>query len=108
MTKDELIAENARLQDKVKTLEEQDTTLRQELSAALDAPTKKESGYSNDCVYVTYNWYEIFREVGKLLEKKRYINLEDRIEDLISADETIWNALRDKFPKEFPNIPFNL
>lgn len=81
-TKSELITEVAQLKVIVHKLEGDDEKLRTEFSKALDAPFSYENEYGyarSKGVRTTYTWFEIFREVGKLLEKKKYTNLEDAL-----------------------------
>lgn len=75
-TRDELIAENAKLKSKVADLEAADGNVRESLSVALGAGTWKKSHYSEE-EQVVFSWFSIFREIGKLLERKKQANLEE-------------------------------
>jgi small-conductance mechanosensitive channel len=48
-----------------------DTTLREELSKALGAPEKHGNRPYYDAKFVVYSWFEIFREIGKLLQRDK-------------------------------------
>lgn len=88
MTKDQLTADKAQLEARVKQLEEQlkneggqyekkDIDVRTSLSIALGAGTYTER-YS-DSKQIVYSWFAIFREIGKLLERKKQADVEDEV-----------------------------
>lgn len=109
--KDELIAENARLKKEAEIAKEEDTNVRHYLSIALGAGNcQKRNSYDDERQYV-YNWFEIFQEVGKLLEKKRYTNLEKEIEGIAekqSQDKKhIISMLQHEFPDNFKDYQWN-
>lgn len=90
-TKDELIAENAKLKNELELMEKRvvgirdaaeaaDKEVREHLSIALGAGTVSKGMYSDDRIQIVYNWHAIFRELGKLLEKKNYVNLQEAID----------------------------
>lgn len=68
-----------------------DEIIREELSKALHAPTisTQEYGYSSRKeVQTIYTWFEIFREVGKLLEKKNYQKFEEDFNKIKAVTES--------------------
>lgn len=92
LTKEQLIVQKAVLEAKVKELEEQDSTLRHHLSVALGAGTYKKNSYS-ESEQIVYSWYSIFREVGKLLAKRDYVEFRDNIQNTAQRLEDIQNQL---------------
>lgn len=86
--------EKAVLEAKVKQLEEADSDIRAKLSDALGAGTYKKSHYSDESVQIVYSWFTVFREIGKLLERKKQADLEDdfcRIREAANSfSERIW------------------
>lgn len=86
--------EKAVLEAEVKRLEESDADIRTKLSDALGAGTYKESSYSNESKQIVYSWFTIFREIGKLLERKKQANLEEAFGSMSEAvrkfDERFW------------------
>jgi len=114
-TKEQLIAENAALKAKVAGLEariaairseetDNDETLRLNLSNALGSGfVKKQYSYDSNERYV-YNWYEIFREVGKLLERKKQTDLESVVADLRERQDQLFSQWR-KWQQDRPVNP---
>lgn len=93
MNKESLIAENATLKAKVEELQASDRNLREKLSDALGAGTYKEHSYS-DPKPVVYSWFTIFRELGKLLERKDQSELQEElrcaIERCYEIEPRVW------------------
>lgn len=111
ITKQQLIEKVAVLERDKERLTENDEKLRLELSKALGAGTKKKGEYSSEYVYIVYSWFEIFGEIGKLLEKKRYVNLEEGITSMkIVANDNhkhIIDMLQHHFPDKFQDFKCN-
>ncbi len=110
-TKEELIAENSVLKAEIERLKEADDNIRYYLSTTLESGyCKKKNSYDEEKRYV-YNWHEIFREIGKLLEKKRYVNLEDEIQgnakDAAEREKHIIGMLKHHFPEKFQDFHVN-
>lgn len=86
--------EKAVLEAKVRQLEASDADIRTKLSDALGAGTYKESSYSNESKQIVYSWFTVFREIGKLLERKRQANIEEdfaRIQEAATRfEERFW------------------
>lgn len=91
MTKDQLIAENAQLKAEVErlartsaadfeTASSRDQDVRKELSKALGAPAKSDRYGEREML--TYSWFEIFREVGKLLAARTFYDIEGNVSEL--------------------------
>lgn len=103
LKKDELIAENARMKKELELAKEEDANVRHYLSVALGSGNcKKRNSYDEDRLYV-YNWFEVFREVGKLLEKKRYTKLENEIESLSQKESQDYRHIIDMLKHHFPD-----
>lgn len=79
-TKDELITEVSQLKVIVDKLERDDEKLRTALSISLGAGTYKKTHY-DDSEQIVYSWYAIFREIGKLLERKKDADLNDAVQE---------------------------
>jgi len=94
-TKEELIGTIAKLEKKVKILEEGNDNLRLEVSKALGAPTYKESTYSSESKQTVYSWQKIFVELGKLLERKKQADLEKEVADLRESHDQLFIEWRD-------------
>jgi len=92
-TKDELIAQIAILEGQKSFLKENDETLREEFSKALNAP-KKYKQYSEDKMRV-YTWHEIFRELGKLIAKRDYVEFQDHIDGMTNDINHIWKTIHE-------------
>ena len=108
----ELMADKTKLEFQVLGLETQiskeeeahkkaDTDIRLELSRALGAPivSTQEYGYSSRKEAQTvYTWFEIFRELGKLLEKKKREDTEQVVNEALKkcaeTDEEVRGWLR--------------
>jgi hypothetical protein len=76
-SKQELLAQIAILEEKLKRAHENDENLRQEISYTLDAPLVRKSEYGNETKRMLYSWFDIFRELGKLIVHEnfaRYVN----------------------------------
>lgn len=87
-TRDELIAENARLKEENEQYAAKDETVRESLSVALGAGTYKKNMYS-DYEQVVYSWYAIFRELGKLLAKRDYVDFSDQLFEAKELSQTV-------------------
>ena len=108
LTKEQLIAENAKLSEKIgrlvtDTLAEResadgyDRTRRQELSLALGSgyDSKNSYGFSNHekGEPIVWSWAKIHVELGKVLAAKNYMDFKGNISELEYAVETIKNDL---------------
>jgi hypothetical protein len=89
-TREELISEKTKIeaelqQTNIRLLEdskinmERDKDIREHLSIALGAGTYSKGHYSDDRVHIVYSWFSIFREIGKLLERKKQADVEDEV-----------------------------
>ena len=102
MNKDVYIKENSRLQAIVDDLEVKDTKIRKEISIALGAGyvRKQTYGYSSEeGDPIAYSWYAIFREIGKLLERKNDADHADAIShhsNLLSKIQEEISELREE------------
>ena len=79
MTKEELIIENTKLEQELKTAQEGELGLRKEFAKAFCWYKKKEH-YENEPKLEEPSWSEIFVEVGKLLSIQKYKNINDKVE----------------------------
>ena len=101
-TKDQILQQNGALILQLEEYREADKSIRTYLSVSLKSGyKKKENHYDKEERYI-YNWYEIFREIGKLLEKKDYVDLQEEIRNQQRFKEHILGELQEKFPDEFP------
>lgn len=86
MTKDELIAENAKLKAQLEDHKASDKQVRESLSLSLGSgyTMKQTYGFSGteDGDPIVYNWYQIFREVGKLLAARNFMDFEGNVSEL--------------------------
>lgn len=86
-TKEELLVENTQIQQEIKRLWENNEIRRREFAKAFNWGNKSKSGYfesysGNTNDRSNPSWEEIFVEVGKLLEIKNQIMLEENIKRL--------------------------
>ena len=109
--KAELITENAKLKSELELMgkkvsgirdnaEKADQEVREHLSIALGAGTYSKGIYSNDHEQIVYNWHAIFRELGKLLEKKNYVDLKDITDSHRMQLEEMQNRINEIDPPE--------
>jgi chaperonin cofactor prefoldin len=107
ITKDSLLADKAKLEAEVQRLEirlkaiesendDSDENVRTNISTALNAPpTRKQTyGYSSEDEPTVYNWYEIFREIGKLLERKKQDDLRQSVSEAHQRIDEMQNEQR--------------
>jgi len=76
MKKEELIAQAATQKAHIKVIEDQDEYNRQEISDALGAPSIRRD-YGDDEKKI-YTWFEIMFEIGKLMEKKDFMDFKEK------------------------------
>ena len=95
MTKEELIAENAKLGQTNKEWSEADTQRRKSISGMLSAPYKTKGVYERESEQIVYSWPEIYFTLGKLVEKHDYANYLDTISYLEREVKDLLNW-RDK------------
>ena len=90
MTKEELIIENTKLEDRIKKLVCINEERRKEFAKALDW---NGNGYIDHKEPLTPSWEEIFVEVGKLLAFKSFKNNKDDISELQRVVENLNNEV---------------
>lgn len=88
MKKEELVAQNARLQQTVQDLTRSDNAIKEKLSIILGRPTAFTR--QNDIL----SWYEICAEIGKLIARADALDLsyqthslELKVNDLLQANQ---------------------
>ena len=79
MKKEELIKENAKLEQTNKEWSEADLQRRKNLSEMLNAPLKKQGMYDYNMERVIYGWPDIYFVLGELTSKRDYANFSDTI-----------------------------
>lgn len=98
MTKEELLKQNARLQQEVELWEEKTKRLRMEFAKAFSWYELKKQFDYGDRKLNSPSWEEIFVEVGKLLSARTFYDLEGNV----SENECAINDLR-KIIEEIKN-----
>ena len=83
MTKEELIIENTKLEQELKTAQEGELGLRKEFAKAFNWYKRKEQ-YETEAELEEPSWSEIFVEIGKLLSIQKYKNINDKVEAMDS------------------------
>ena len=109
----ELEAKNLLLEGNTETMriqqETKDKDLRIEFSKALDAPINydKEYGYSTQKTgtRVTYSWHEIFRELGKVLAARNFMDFDGTLSELEVKQQEQSNLIYELERKVFPDKP---
>ena len=79
MTKEELIIENTKLEQELKTAQEGELGLRKEFAKAFNWYKRKEQ-YETEAELEEPSWSEIFVEIGKLLSIQKYEDMKDKVE----------------------------
>ena len=79
MTKEELIIENTKLEQELKTAQEGELGLRKEFAKAFNWYKRKEQ-YETEAELEEPSWSEIFVEIGKLLSIQKYKDMKDKVE----------------------------
>jgi len=79
-TKEQLIAELAKLGQTNKEWSESDLQRRKTISEMLNAPFKKKSMYDYNIERVIYSWPEIYFYLGILQAKRDYADFNDTIQ----------------------------
>lgn len=94
VTKESLSAENAVLKARIEAMKAEQNNIAHYLSVALGAGTQKKSDYGHETEQIVYSWFTIFREIGKLLERKDQTELQEElrraIERCYKMEEKIW------------------
>ena len=80
MTKEEIIAENAKLGQTNKEWTEADLQRRKTLSSMLNAPFKKRGQYDYDTEIVVYSWPDIYFALGKLQAMRNHAEFTDTMQ----------------------------
>jgi len=81
MNKEELIAENARLQNELANIEARDKEKRVQFAIAFNW-RKKQSPYSTEDEYANPDWEQIFVHIGKLLANQKALQYVEDVESL--------------------------
>ncbi len=81
MTKEELLKQNAKLQQEVELWEEKTKRLRAEFAKAFNWYESKKQFDYGDRKLKSPSWEEIFVEVGKLLSARTFYDLEGNVSE---------------------------
>ena len=79
MTKEELIIENIKSQQELRSAQEEELGLRMEFAKAFNWYKRKEQ-YETEAELEEPSWSEIFVEIGKLLSIQKYKDMKDKVE----------------------------
>ena len=101
-TKEELIIKVAQLEQKINYSASEDLELRQEFAKAFNwGESKQDYGYSSKKWEVANpSWEQIFIEVGKLLAKKDFRNLENDVQAINQNIHQLFRVKKDKTKEE--------
>lgn len=100
LTKEQLIADVAKLELTNKEWSEANLQRRKNLSEMLNAPFKKKGMYDYETERLTYSWPEIYFALGKLQAKRDYLEFNDTInrheKDIADLRQTIFSQKLEK------------
>jgi len=100
MKKEELISKNGVLEFTIEELKANDKNTREEISDAMDAPSRS-NGYGERNKTI-YTWPEIFVQIGKLMERKEYGDLRSQIKGLQKSMSTVYKKVNESYMKDHP------
>ena len=93
-TKEDLLKEIGKLKSKVDDYKEDDRETRKEFAKAFNWYESKTYMYSGtETKLKEPTWYEIFQEIGRLQEKKRLFNEDERMHYLEQVLENLENKI---------------
>jgi hypothetical protein len=95
MKKEELEKENTRINIELSEAQDKDKSRREQFSSILEAPrdrTNNGFGFSQDKP-TTYSWLEISAEIGKLLELRRQIYLEENKDRVFEENRRLMDII---------------